>query len=449
MSHFMTEATVDPLRSDGRTNGGRPTSLGRDGLAGAEAPVAAERRQMTLEAVRAVAAGLVLTYHLLPQLNITHPGFLPPIVMQVSIRFGAVGVSLFFVLSGFLLYRPFSIALAGAQRGPAVARYLARRFARIFPAYWVALSVFLFVVGPTQVARASDVASYYLLAQNYRTGDLLHGLGVAWTLVIEVSFYVVLPLLAFLFALTSPGRGSSERQQLLRIGTLAGIGLLVRVWVYFLAPTPALRYHAWQPFLVPANWLPGYLDWFAIGMALAVLWVGQQRRGWADTRVLRALRNPRVAWPTAIALYAIDYLFNPGTHAFSPADLMIRNSLYPVAAGLVLAPLALATTPNRRGGVFRLLVAVGAISYGVYLWHTVAIHASRDLIDAGTLPRSAVLQMVVALAGTLVVAMVSYFVIERPFIRLAHRVRRHSPGAPRSQGDIGIRHIKSSPGLEE
>ena len=62
---------------------------------------------------------------------------------------GYVGVDIFFVLSGFLLYRPFVRAHLAGTRGPAVGRYLKRRFLRIFPAYWLVLLCVLFVLHQT------------------------------------------------------------------------------------------------------------------------------------------------------------------------------------------------------------------------------------------------------------------------------------------------------------
>ena len=105
-------------------------------------------------------------------------------------------MTVFFLISGFLLYRPFVAArLRGARPARAPAPYAWRRFLRIVPAYWLALTV----VGARGSGRAAcsppaGIPTFYGLAQIYRETTIGGGLTQAWTLCIEVAFYAFLPL---------------------------------------------------------------------------------------------------------------------------------------------------------------------------------------------------------------------------------------------------------------
>ena len=117
---------------------------------------------------------------------------------------GNFGVTVFFLLSGFLLYRPFAAYSFGLRREPRLRDYFVRRAARIFPALWVAVAVTLAFIS-TFPSNWTNWASYFLLIQTYNHHDYDGNLGQLWTLVVEVSFYALLPLLAKLVG--GPQRG--------------------------------------------------------------------------------------------------------------------------------------------------------------------------------------------------------------------------------------------------
>ena len=118
-----------------------------------------------------------------------------------------VGVAVFFLLSGFLLYRPFAQARFEGRRRPATLLYAQRRALRIVPAYWVALVCVVLLVGRSgESATASPVftpegiITYFGFLQIYDSNTLLGGISAAWTLCVEVTFYALLPLWALLIA---------------------------------------------------------------------------------------------------------------------------------------------------------------------------------------------------------------------------------------------------------
>ncbi len=111
-----------------------------------------------------------------------------------------VGVSVFFVLSAFLLYRPFVVAHLRGEPGPRLVPYLARRAVRIYPAYWAALFVTATVLDQAVLGDWWGKLRFYSLTQIYWGDTALGGLPQAWSLCTEVSFYLVLPAWAALVA---------------------------------------------------------------------------------------------------------------------------------------------------------------------------------------------------------------------------------------------------------
>ncbi len=138
----------------------------------------------SLQCLRGCAVLLVVLAHAGVQVTNAH-GFWP---MPDFVRAGAIGVDLFFVISGFIMYHTSSGGF-GVPGEPA--RFLRRRFLRIYLPYWIVFAMTLVVGGSTSLpAPAALVRSFFLLPQ---VGELL--VRQSWTLVHEVRFYVVFGLL--------------------------------------------------------------------------------------------------------------------------------------------------------------------------------------------------------------------------------------------------------------
>src|SRR4051794_10178051 len=117
---------------------------------------------------------------------------------------GTAGVSVFFVLSGFLLSRPFVRAAVWGDRRPSLARFARNRVLRIAPAYWAVLTVLVFTVVLTGLddVSARQLAHLYLFDGGTATRPLPLWMGHVWTLDIEIRFYLGLGLVGTVFALT-------------------------------------------------------------------------------------------------------------------------------------------------------------------------------------------------------------------------------------------------------
>jgi len=206
---------------------------------------AARRYFPAVEGMRGVAVMLVFAGHVL---IISHPQ--GGSAENLGHWLGATGLIVFFVISGFLLYRPFVDAHLDGTPRPQLRRYLRHRALRIYPAYWAALIGALLIVRQPHSVR--DLFSWFTLIHLYWPGNLPAGLQQSWSLAVEVSFYALLPLWAWLLR----RRPAATVEQRVR-RELAGLGGFVIVsWVWRLV---FLAIHDDRTF-GPLAFLPAFLD---------------------------------------------------------------------------------------------------------------------------------------------------------------------------------------------
>src|SRR5215203_5832315 len=149
------------------------------------------------------------------------------------------GVAIFFALSAFLLYRPFVSARLDGRASPRVIRYARRRALRILPAYWVAVVV----LGILDSAHTPNVFGdkwwvYFSLLQSWSKETIISGIGVAWSLSVEMAFYVLLPVYAAAMArlLRRRDRDGQARLELALLGITAVVAVAVRGAVHEIWP---------------------------------------------------------------------------------------------------------------------------------------------------------------------------------------------------------------------
>ena len=164
------------------------------------AAAATHPRFPLFDSLRAIAALCVLAAHVSFVSQAETRSAAGPFLAQLT-----VGVCIFFLISGFLLYRPYFAARYHGQGRPRTWDYARRRVLRIVPAYWVALTVL--AIGPGLVGVFSgDWWAYYGFAQSYRDETGLQGMSQAWSLCVEVTFYIALPAYAILLERVSRSR---------------------------------------------------------------------------------------------------------------------------------------------------------------------------------------------------------------------------------------------------
>jgi peptidoglycan/LPS O-acetylase OafA/YrhL len=404
------------------------------------------------DSLRAIAALSVFVFHLplVARMSIDNP--VRPYLLVLN-----VGIAVFFLISGFLLYRPFAQARYVEDRSPATVPYAARRALRIVPAYWVALVFVVLLVGKSGESVSADpiftpegIVRYFGFLQVYDPDTLFGGVSAAWTLCVEVTFYAMLPLWALAMRrIPCRSRRDFLRSELLGLAGLSVIGL---TWTAVAAPDTATEAAAAfvsvnqiQPWLYV---LPAYLAHFALGMALAVASVA--RADWPrQPRAVELIdRKPWLPWIVAAIAFAlianIDKLVESWTLRFLGTHVL--QAVF--AFGLLLP--AVFGDPS-RGWVRKLLANrvllwIGLVSYGLYLWHVIVNVKLTDWGALDSLPAAGF--VAAALCLTLLAAAASFYLVERRALRFGRRVshRRRSQDADLRMRDLS-RHERPEPGV--
>jgi peptidoglycan/LPS O-acetylase OafA/YrhL len=329
-----------------------------------------------LDGLRAIAALAVFAYHV----NRVTPfqGFFGTLAGH-----GNFGVVLFFVLSGFLLYRPSVAARAGLSRPVPARTFYAKRALRILPAYYVALLVLAIWPGLDRFDEFWWRA--FTFTQNYWDSSIFTGIHPAWSLSIEVTFYALLPLYVLLVRRWRPPAAAE----------LAVLGALAMVSVAAHQASSSL----------PINWgltLPTTFYLFAAGMGVAVLDVHLAKG-------VASLRYSWLSWPMAAVLFVL-------ISATTDTDVLgAVHPIYAIVAVLVLVP---ATNSARvvTSVPGKALRWGGLISYAFYLYHQEVV---REIGRHVTSPWACA---AIALPAVVAVATVSYYVVEQPALRLKRRL---------------------------
>jgi peptidoglycan/LPS O-acetylase OafA/YrhL len=385
-----------------------------------------------IEGLRAIAAGSIVLVHVW--------GFSYPDeeVLGAHSRVDnvlawlAVGVTLFFTLSAFLLYRPFAAGIARAMPRLSTRAYLRNRFLRIAPAYLVILFLTAVALGSVYlpegggVGRLTDplpLAEAGLLVMNYRPTTLGIGIGPAWSLAVELVFYLALPVLVFGAGLIAR-RASDRRGRVLALLAppllLLAIGLSGKLVAGQLLPAPPTAGYGndWHSVVERSFWAQA--DLFSFGMVAAVAYVEV-----VDGR----LHLPKHWRPFTVLLGLLIFLPCALTMNLGEQSYLLQNTGEALALALIFAAIVFPDGPeehsNRAVQALETpaLVAVGVASYSVFLWHVPLVDwlAAHDL----TLPGWGGL-----LVNTLIVAVpvgvlsaITYHFVEKPALRRKHSMR--------------------------
>ncbi len=375
-------------------------------------PAREHRGYPGLNALRALGALMVLT---------THTGFDTGRILHGW--FGAVitrmdfGVAIFFVLSGFLLGRPFLLRAARGGPPAALRSYFWKRTLRILPLYWaVIVATILFQPGNDYVTPQMWFQNF-TLTQLYQPDLLPQGLTQMWSLATEAAFYVVLPFLCMLLIGRPRRTGEFRASRVYVILGLVSVGGVA--WQASVVTIPGVHGHF-------AQCLPGYLPWFAVGLALATASVTEQlsQDSAAPRFCERMASDPLGCWVAAALVYGIAC-----TPLTGPRTLLAQTSweaglkcvLYAVASGLLVLPLVfghLQEHPIRRWCNHPVPFFLGEISYGIFCIHLLVLNAVLRRSEFGTFQGHFAAVWVITAGVTIGLATLSYYVVERPFLRL-------------------------------
>lgn len=388
-------------------------------------------RLVGIEGLRGMAAASVLIAHAHVHLGATAElGIFKPLVDLL-----AQGLTLFFALSGFLLYRPYVSYWIEGKSYPTASRFLANRALRIYPAYVVILLIVSLALGVAytesipagqDVQTAESTVGYMtspaLLALNV---TLLHtlfpfsiktGLGVSWSLTVEVTFYLLLPILGLLLLkLQKRYRSKTDlnpRLLLLPPLILLATGLFGKAILVLITRGADPKddfYLNWG-----GNWvavlsrsLLVHADLFSFGMMAAIL------IGWERSGKMSVAARKLCIWGAAIALPL----------SVAAAKLTsLDDTFFALAAAAVVVLVCIRTNagnPNFLSRFFELLPLrfVGLVSYSLYLWHIPVIwllYRTNLVFPESDLWANASLVFLVSLA----LASLTYYFVEVPALRL-------------------------------
>jgi peptidoglycan/LPS O-acetylase OafA/YrhL len=338
------------------------------------------------DGLRAVAVLAVMMFH-------AQPGWLPG---------GFLGVDIFFVLSGYLITRLLLVEY-GAHGRIAWGRFYRRRARRLVPALMLMLVAYCawmsLVPGVDMAAHVGEALLAFLYVSNWvRAFDAhaLYYLGHTWSLAVEAQFYLLWPLLVLwvLRRNAAPTSLAAWAAVLALASWGARLGLL---W----SGAPLERMY---------NGLDSHADGLMAGALLATGWSGASR--WWE-QLPAWVRRAMLA--TAVALLGALI-----ARADWTSPWMSGLGYVAVSLTVVLLLLALGSAqPSLLGRVLsmRLLVWIGTISYGLYLWHFPVLRVLRDW-ELG--------DWTIVLAGfalTFALAAASYRFVERPLLRRRGGVR--------------------------
>jgi peptidoglycan/LPS O-acetylase OafA/YrhL len=386
-----------------------------------------------VEGFRALAAMSIVVYHTWFYSSPTgHPVQLGPLSRFLLPNL-PVGVTLFFTLSGFLLYRPLVACILNRNPLPGVRSYARNRALRILPAYWVVLLATGILLPAVQVrvsqsdvylgrliGHPSELATNAALMQNYFAGSLDSGIGPAWSLAVEVGFYIVLPFLGLLAAalgaraLTRRGRTMAT---IVPPVLMYGVGLVTAG-----AVTSSLMSGsgAWRSIL--ARSFPYHADLFSFGMLVAVLMVNIE-----DGH----LRLPRWWRKATVAVLGVLVL---ATILLADRELILRyrgavpyETLTGIGAALLLALVVLPSADSSVSSFTRVLetrafVAVGLASYSLFLWHEPLIRWLEQLGLTFSGQTGFLVNLLLLVPLSMALATLTYRFVERPALaRKSHR----------------------------
>jgi peptidoglycan/LPS O-acetylase OafA/YrhL len=265
------------------------------------------------------------------------------------------------------------------------------------------------------------------LTDVFVSGRLPQGLTQMWSLSVEVTFYLVLPLLMLVML----GRGSPSPR---RIVAILALGTLFSCWWNLSLGGAVDSVTDGTPLL----WLPAHLTWFLVGIGLAAVHVFEEAGGRSRFRSgLVALgRMPGACWTMATGLFLVAATPLGGPIILlvaTPTQSLLKHLLYAAVAGLVVLPGVFALRDSRYFRVMSTpwLRHLGHISYSTFCIHLLVLAAVRAMLDhqlfTGDFARIWVLTVLLSLAASEIL----YRVVEKPGLRLKNLGRKNGRPADR------------------
>lgn len=384
------------------------------------------RRFDELEAYRGFAAIGILTFHAYQYSGQALNAYTAaPDASLFQRLFSGLHLSgVFFVLSAFLLFLPFARAALNQDGAPSARSFLIKRLIRLLPLYYFVLLVvwaWRFVGQPEQI---TDLLLHLTFTQTFHPTYIFWTIGPAWSLAVEMHFYLLLaglgPLIYKLCGTLATVRGRATFIAIL-LGALALQSILYKLWAF---TNPAISPSDYPVFYS----LPAKLDALALGMLLALV---------VAVRGDRRLFGSWVAWLLRLAGLALI-----GSAILMDTVSPVVHLYYTTMVGFGTTLLIASTTLGPRGSSWEKAFCLplprflGSISYGIFLLHEplmIELGRAGLLIGAGAEAFATnVLFLILISVGA---ATLTHHLVEQPFNELRHLFDRSGQRVERYTGD--------------
>ena len=399
-----------------------------------------------LDGVRAIACLSVIEYHV--HYLLSHTFDLPAVMGNLGdsiLMAGWSGVTLFFVLSGFLLFLPYAKHLLFEEQWPSTRIFYMRRALRILPAYYLALILLIVLAHPEyfQWDHLENLSLFLtFLMDAPSTYQAING--PFWSLAVEWQYYMLLPLIAWAMSLFVKYGTSLEQRFWRSLICLAGMilwGIGTRYMGYYY-----IFLHPDATFLVPRSTLNAillitygtsgkYLEDFAIGMACCTIFVFTRNAARDNKLSTYLYRYSTWLWGTGILLL----LFMSGWNAYTSqliflvpfigAHRFLAELGFASGFGLCIIAILFGSPGLKLLFEWQILRRIGAISFSLYLWHLPILLFLTDIVinkltfqflATYLLYWACVLLVIVPFASLL------YRFVEMPWMKLAYKYRQRA-----------------------
>ncbi len=351
-----------------------------------------------LDGMRAIAALMVLGLHFTGSHN-------EPLLLRKISVIGGTGVDWFFVLSGFLITR---ILLRSKESPTFFSSFYARRILRIFPLYYAYLAIYFYAVPflfSENILPADTQVWFWVYLQNIAmtfSGKCVGGPAHFWSLAVEEHFYLAWPLLVYFLSL---------RHFKIMLGAVIAVPFLIRILlvmngieVYFFTLTR--------------------IDAIGFGAILAVMFTDGLPQTRSTQKAVLVFRILLIGIPLVV-LPSFIFFSGTGLKWMQTVKFTVIPMFYFVVMGFCLAD-PLAKNLNRFFSV-GWLRWIGAISYGIYVFHPTTFAIVRRLVPHANY----LLDFALSFGATIAVAYLSFRFFESPILKLKdkfkYRYRHRNP----------------------
>jgi peptidoglycan/LPS O-acetylase OafA/YrhL len=315
-------------------------------------------------------------------------------------------VSMFLILSGYLMYLPVARKTMLGLSSGAVKVFLLRRAARILPLYWAAILIVWAYRNPSVPGDWRDLVEHLTFTQVFDSKRIFYTIGPAWSLSVEVYFYLFLAVVYAVLNRWSARHHSIRARYLALLAApilLTVASLVWQGWALFVAHEPATRWSVWFNPLAKA-------DMFAVGMLVAAFQVTRSSSASLNKAVLVGLRL------SALALLS----YGCAVRGDDAASTTLFHLLSTVAFGLLIASSVFAGPADlwRRMLSGPRLVWLGLVSYSLYLWHEPVLLYLDAHLHLSHAQAMFPLLALLLLAASIPMSWLSYRVLEYPAGRL-------------------------------